>query len=130
MRPSTATARGAELAESRVNTSRAGGGPIRSEPIVRYRYEVAGKAYTGSTIEYVGSYSGFDIHQQVIRPYPKGLVTTCRVNPNDPSDSVLNPHGDIEGTLVLAAIFGGGFLVLLCAAVFWWWRYFKLRPVA
>jgi hypothetical protein len=64
-----------EITESRVDITKESRGRTRSEPIVRYRYEVDGTAYTGSTIKFVDSHA--DV-QQVIRPYPKGLRTRPR----------------------------------------------------
>jgi hypothetical protein len=59
-------------------------------PEVVYRYEVEGITYRSNTINAsdVGSpwYYGA---RGIVRRYPPGTVTTCYVNPSDPSEAVL-----------------------------------------
>ena len=119
-----------EITESRVDSYEVGAGrsrKIQREPVVRYRYQVEGASFEGSTIGYK-TYAGMDPSAEAIRPYPKGLRTTCRVSPEDPSASVLDPSRDIVGTVVIITVFALAFLVVTSAAVYYWRQFFRLSP--
>lgn len=57
---------------------------------VRYRYTFEGIEYTGDRYEFLGgSSSGYKSKQKVVDALPEGSLTTCYVDPDEPSESVL-----------------------------------------
>lgn len=68
---------------------------------VRYRYEVGGRSYTSDRYTFLGgSSSGFEGKKRVVDRLPAGARTTCWVDPEDPSQAVL------ERGFTLAYLFG------------------------
>jgi hypothetical protein len=118
-----------EIIESRVESSKDRKGSVRTTPVIRYRYEIDGKSFVDSTLFFIGSSSATE-NDEAVRRYPKGLKTTCRVNPTNSSISVLDPTVDASGVVVFATIFGGGFLIVLSAAVYYWWQFFRPAPAS
>ena len=58
---------------------------------VTYRYVVDGVEYTGNRYKFLGgSSSGQEGKQKVVDSLPPGHVTTCWVDPDDPTESVLD----------------------------------------
>jgi len=58
---------------------------------VSYRYSIAGRDYTASRYRFLsGSSSGSEGKQRVVDSLPPGTVTTCWVDPGDPSEAVLD----------------------------------------
>ncbi|MEO8316667.1 MAG: DUF3592 domain-containing protein [Pseudomonadota bacterium] len=61
-----------------------------TNPILRYRYEVGGKAHVGFRV----SFSGYGVSRaamdQLIKPYAKGSTVRVYYNPQDPASAVLN----------------------------------------
>ena len=58
---------------------------------VRYRYEVEGREYTGDRYRFLGgSSSGHSGKQAVVDRLSPGTVTTCYVDPADPTKAVLH----------------------------------------
>ena len=57
---------------------------------VRFSYSVNDKSYESNRYDFVeGSSSGYDSKAKVVRSIPPGSRTTCYVNPQNPSDAVL-----------------------------------------
>lgn len=59
---------------------------------IKYDYEYDGRPYRGERYHFMYgmSSSGRSGKQEVVKRYPVGLQTTCYVDPNDPSEAVLN----------------------------------------
>ncbi|MCB0333956.1 MAG: DUF3592 domain-containing protein, partial [Bdellovibrionales bacterium] len=56
-----------------------------------YRYEVNGTTYKSDRYEFFGgSSSGYDSKKKVVRDHPPGKTFTCYVNPEAPSEAVIN----------------------------------------
>ncbi len=74
--------------------------PYRFE--VTYRYRAAGGTFPGDAVSpaYAGS-SDYRPVQRLLLRYPPGARTTCRVNPDDPSEAYLEPPAPTF-TLVMA----------------------------
>jgi len=89
------------------------------EPLVRYRYLIGGQDYESDRIWFAGDVSqqGEQPSREAIRPYPSGSQTTCRVNPENPADSVLDPvlRGPIPW--ILGGCFGTGVAISLAGTV-------------
>jgi hypothetical protein len=57
---------------------------------ISYRYEVGGRTYTSDRYKFMaGSSSGYAGKAEVVAQHPPGSVTVCYVNPDDPTDTVL-----------------------------------------
>ena len=81
-----------------------------TKPVLRYRYEVAGRTYVGFRVAYSGygtSRAGMD---ELIRPYAEGSTVKVYYNPKDPSSAVLDNTAPSDWLYWLA--FGIGFLSL------------------
>ncbi|HBC86564.1 MAG TPA: hypothetical protein DCZ94_06380 [Lentisphaeria bacterium] len=59
---------------------------------IMYSYEVDGREYRSSQYNFMlgSSSSGREGKKEIVNRYPAGSISTCYVNPEDPSDSVLN----------------------------------------
>lgn len=69
---------------------------------ISYRYRVDGRSYTGNRYRFLGgSSSGSEGKQKVVDSLPPGTTTTCWVDPDDPSASVLDRGFHWEYLLVL-----------------------------
>lgn len=69
---------------------------------VRYRYEVDGVSYEGDRYRFLGgSSSGYDSKKEVVDTLPPGTVTQCWVDPEDPSDAVLERGFSLGYLIVL-----------------------------
>jgi len=87
------------------------------EPRVTYRYEVEGRSYEGSRIDFSGWSSGRSRSEAVVRRYPDGTAVEVAVSPTDPELAALEP-GPTLGTFGLF----GMVLPLTGLAVFLLWR--------
>ncbi len=55
-----------------------------------YTYEINGREFKSNTYDFAGgSSSGYEGKQAVVARYPRGKETVCYVNPDDPTDAVL-----------------------------------------
>ncbi|MEJ2583316.1 MAG: DUF3592 domain-containing protein, partial [Acidobacteriota bacterium] len=83
-------------------------------PVVRYRYEVAGRTYENDDLARGDNRTpSYDAARDHAAKYPPDTVTTCRVNPDDPSTAVLEhqiPWVAVVAffPLIFVAIGGGG----------------------
>lgn len=60
-------------------------------PYIAYRYVVDGSEYFGDQYTFMGgSSSGYDGKAEIIRRYPRNMEFTVFVNPDNPSESVIN----------------------------------------
>lgn len=58
---------------------------------IEYRYEVDGRTYTSDRYHFMGgSSSGYEGKAEVVERHPPGAVVTCYVDPDDPTQAVLN----------------------------------------
>jgi len=78
--------------------------------VVRYRYQVGGGEHVGTTYRhgYEGS-EDFRPVQRLLLRYPPGAAVSCRVNPEDPADAVLEARSP---WLVLLVLFPLPFIAL------------------
>lgn len=60
------------------------------KPVVRYRYQVDGKAYVGFRVAYSGYGSSRRAMDNLIRPYPVGSQVPVYYNPQNPAVAVLD----------------------------------------
>lgn len=57
---------------------------------VRYRYSIGGRTFESDRYDFLHvSSSGYDGKARVVASLPPGTVTTCRVDPDDPTEAVL-----------------------------------------
>lgn len=77
---------------------------------ITYEYEVGDARYEGDRYNFsIGSSSGYDRKAAVVARYPSGTETTCRVDPDDPSKSVIDPA---PGLYLLWGLFPVPFLLI------------------
>ena len=58
---------------------------------IAYTYTVSGVRYQSDRYDFLGAYSsGYQGKAKVVERYPPGAVTTCYVDPEDPSQAVLD----------------------------------------
>ena len=58
---------------------------------ILYRYIVSGRAYLSNHYDFLGgSSSGYDGKEAIVQQFPPGTRAVCFVNPNDPTDVVLD----------------------------------------
>lgn len=78
---------------------------------VIFEYSHEGRLYTGNRYDFVtGSSSGYAPKARVVEQYPPGGKTVCYVNPDDPTDSVINrnwSNGYLIGCFGLIFFFAG-----------------------
>ncbi len=92
------------------------GGSTYSVDVV-YHYTVGGHEYTGNRYGFVsGSSSGRSGKEEAVARLPAGTETTCYVNPDDPTDAVLNREFSRDMLfglipLVFVAVGLGGILI-------------------
>ena len=83
-------------------------------PVVRFRYEAAGRTYENDDLTRGDDgTSSYDEARDYAAEYPPDTVTTCRVNPDDPSTAVLEQQIPwiafvVFFPLIFVAIGGGG----------------------
>ena len=86
------------------------GGYTYSIDIV-YSYQSGGRLYHSNRYDFVGgSSSGYNGKLSVVRRYPGGSRATCYVNPEKPSDAVLNRDASIgwrDWAIGLVLLVGG-----------------------
>ncbi|MEE8526721.1 MAG: DUF3592 domain-containing protein [Thermoanaerobaculia bacterium] len=84
------TARNCEVVSSQVAENRDSDGSTYRVDI-RYRYQVEWETYEGDRYNFsVGSSSGYDSKRKAVDAHPPGSETTCYVDPDDPTRSVIN----------------------------------------
>ncbi len=80
-------------------------------PYIAYRYEVGGEEYLGDQYTFMGgSSSGRGGKEEIVRQYPKGHTFNVYVNPDDPSESVINREASknlLFGLIPLVFVFVG-----------------------
>lgn len=94
------------ILSSRVQTHDGDDGDTYSVDIL-YAYEVNGRAYRSSQYSFMtGSSSGYSGKKEIVRRYPAGSQAVCYVNPDDPSEAVLNKSlGGMAWFAILPLIF-------------------------
>lgn len=89
---------------------------------VRYRYQVDGSPYEGDRYRFLGgSSSGYDSKQRVVESLPPGTVTECWVDPEDPTNVVLDRGFSLVYLIILfpmifVVIGAGGIVMVLIGA--------------
>jgi hypothetical protein len=86
-----------------------GGTSVNYEPRVQYQYAIMGSPFTGYRLSFGNASYSYNIAARKIAAYPQGAQVTVYYNPDDPSDSVLEPKA--AGGVVLIVI-GVIFVVL------------------
>lgn len=90
------------------------------QPEVQFTYAWEGITHTGSRVW--ASKKGEDDYEDLaglIEQHRNGGLTSCRVNPNSPSESVLiTGAGDVWGGAAFA-LFGGAFVAIGIGMIFW-----------
>ena len=61
------------------------------DPDVTFRYDIEGKTYTGDRVSFGSGDAAWS--QARVNAYPVGRVIDVRVNPDDPTDAVIEPGG-------------------------------------
>ena len=61
------------------------------DPNVTFRYDIDGKTYTGDRVSFGSGDAAWS--QGRVNAYPVGRVIDVRVNPDDPTDAVIEPGG-------------------------------------
>jgi len=91
---------------------------------IRYTYEIGGETYPGDRYNFsIGSSSGYNSKQKVVDRYPPGTETVCRVDPEDPTNSVI----DVDfSAAYLWGLFGLPFFLVGLLGGLWMLR--KPRP--
>ena len=85
------------------------------EPHVEYAYTVNNIEYQGKKV-FPGESNGFTeaAAQEILKQYPLNGYVAVRFNPQDPSDSALQPHSQRMEYLSMAGYVMTGFGVLSC----------------
>jgi hypothetical protein len=106
---------------SRVQSHSSDDGSTYSIDIL-YGYEFKGHEYKSSRYDFVtGSSSGHQAKADVVRQYPAGKKTSCFVNPNDPTEAVLN-RGFRMAILGWGLLFPIPFLAVGLGGMIWTFR--------
>ena len=83
-----------------------------------YTYEIKGREFKANTYDFMGgSSSGYEGKQAVVARYPRGTNAVCYVNPDDPTDVVLErgfTPGTWIGLLPLLFVMVGGVGLIVC----------------
>lgn len=75
---------------SRVRSHRDSDGTTYSVDIL-YRYTFDGREYKSNRYDFIGGSSGGSSGKhEIVSQYPEGRTATCYINPDDPSEAVLN----------------------------------------
>ena len=61
------------------------------DPDVTFRYDIDGKTYTGDRVSFGSGDAAWS--QARVNAYPVGQVIDVRINPDDPTDAVIEPGG-------------------------------------
>ena len=110
-----------EVLESRVATHDGDDGDTYSVE-VRYRYHLDGREQVSDRYDFFpGSTSGYESKARVVERLPTGTRTVCFVDPDDPSEAVLNRSFTAEYLfgllpLVFVGVGAGGIVMTLVGA--------------
>ncbi len=100
----------AVVVSSKVKTHEGDDGDTYSAYIA-YRYEYNGREYIGDQYSFIGgSSSGYESKAEKVRQHPPGKELTVYVNPENPSESVINPNPTPEllfGLIPLVFVLAG-----------------------
>jgi len=78
------------IISSRVQSHSGSKGGTTYSVDIAYRYTVDGKVHTSNRYEFMGgSSSGYSGKAAIVARYPPGATSRCFVNPDDPTDAVL-----------------------------------------
>ena len=92
----------ATVVSSKVKSHR-GDDSTTYSPYIAYRYKVGGEEFVSDQYTFMGgSSSGRGGKEEIVRQYPKGHTFNVYVNPDDPSESVINR--DASKTLLFGLI--------------------------
>lgn len=83
-------------------------------PHIKYRYEVNGKSYHGDNLDYGwGGIASPEQAAKVLKDYPEGVTVPVFVNPDNPSEAVLElplAWGDFTFVPIASMVFLGGLI--------------------
>ena len=78
-----------EIVSSQVR-SHSGDDSVTYSVDVLYRYEFGGREYRSNRYQFMGgSSSGYDRRARIVEALPAGAVTPCYVDPDEPSEAVI-----------------------------------------
>ncbi|MEM7350536.1 MAG: DUF3592 domain-containing protein [Acidobacteriota bacterium] len=84
---------------------------------MRYSYETEWGSYEGDRYNFsIGSSSGYENKAQIVAVHPPGSETTCYVDPDDPTRSVINRE---PGACLWWGVFPLPFLAVGCGGLLW-----------
>lgn len=84
---------------------------------IRYTYQVEGRQYEGDRYNFmIGSSSDYQGKAAVVERYPPGTELSCRVDPDDPEESVISVDFDLG---YLWGLFGLPFLLVGFFGLVW-----------
>jgi hypothetical protein len=105
------------IVSSNVGSHRGSEGGTTFSVNIVFRYEVNGKTFTGDRYDFMGgSSSGYDGKAQIVSRFPPGVGATCYVNPQDPTDAVLDRRFH---PFYLIGLFPMLFVVIGVAGILW-----------
>jgi hypothetical protein len=112
----------ARVLESRLDVRDADDGKLY-RPFIRYRYRIDGALLNGQ--RYRWSYTNFTARdaQLALSQLPVGKNFTLYYNPNNPSQSVINPHLSSQDLTALVFALPFNCAALLMLGVPWWTRH-------
>ncbi len=90
---------------------------------LEYTYQVGEYAFTGNRYRFFSHSAGKATNQAIANRFPVGTKTTCYVNPEDPSDAVLERTAGLEVLWALVPLF-----FLLAGILLAWWSHRHLSP--
>lgn len=84
---------------------------------ITYDYGFGGRSYTGDRYDFsIGSSSGYDRKATIVERYPAGLATACYVDPEEPSESVIDRS---PGAYLLWGLFPLPFMAVGYGGLLW-----------
>jgi hypothetical protein len=104
------------ITHSGLKEHRGSRGRVDYAPDIKFRYEVAGQAFSGDRYRYGQGYTNDKFAARTIEVFPVGKVITVYYNPNDPADSLLQPG--LMGVDLFSALFLVPFNMIVLAL--WW----------
>ncbi len=94
---------------------------VMYSPLIRYQYDHDGREYRGDQYTVIGGSSrNPESWTEIIERYPVGSEHHCFVNPNDPSEAVL--ECELPMLVILAGMIGLPFIVIGIGGIVYWIR--------
>ncbi|MGD1086190.1 MAG: DUF3592 domain-containing protein [Verrucomicrobiota bacterium] len=119
------------VTHSEVTTHHGSKGGTSYKANINYRFDVAGKAFTGSRLRFNPSFSDSASANSLVAAHRLGSTVQVFYNPNDPQDSLLFPG--VNGSDFLVVLFLTPFNAVMLGFWIWtggWLRERLFRPLA